>query len=84
MRNATKLQIILSNFADKKVRIKHKNIDMKLSDLKKDDRGIITKVLGRGAFRKRIIEMGFVQGQEVEVVRSAPLGDPVYYKVMGY
>ena len=57
---------------------------MKLSDLKKDDKGIITKVLGRGAFRKRIIEMGFVQGQEVEVVRSAPLGDPVYYKVMGY
>lgn len=57
---------------------------MKLSDLKKDDKGIITKVLGRGTFRKRIIEMGFVQGQEVEVVRSAPLGDPVYYKVMGY
>lgn len=28
--------------------------------------------------------MGFVQGQEVEAVRSAPLGDPVYYKVMGY
>ena len=40
--------------------------------------------MGRGAFRKRIIEMGFVQGQEVEAVRSAPLGDPVYYKVMGY
>lgn len=48
---------------------------MKLSDLKKDDRGIITKVLGRGAFRKRIIEMGFVQGQEVEVVRCA-IGRP--------
>lgn len=76
--------MIFSNFAGKKVIIKHKNIDMKLSDLKKDDKGIITKVLGRGAFRKRIIEMGFVQGQEVEVVRSAPLGDPVYYKVMGY
>ena len=57
---------------------------MKLSDLKRDDKGIITKVLGRGPFRKRIIEMGFVQGQEVEAVRSAPLGDPVYYKVMGY
>lgn len=54
---------------------------MKLSDLKRDDKGIITKVLGRGPFRKRIIEMGFVQGQEVEAVRSAPLGDPVYYKV---
>ena len=53
---------------------------MKLSDLKRDDKGIITKVLGRGPFRKRIIEMGFVQGQEVEAVRSAPLGDPVYYK----
>lgn len=57
---------------------------MKLSELTKDDKAVIVKVSGRGAFRKRIIEMGFIKGKEVEVVRSAPLGDPVYYKVMGY
>ena len=42
------------------------------------------KVTGHGGFRKRIIEMGFVKGQQVEVLQNAPLQDPVKYKVMGY
>ncbi len=45
---------------------------------------MITKVKGRGAFRKRITEMGFVKGREVAVVKAAPLQDPVQYKIMGY
>ena len=57
---------------------------MKLSELKKGEKGIITKVLGRGAFRRRIIEMGFIKGQEVEIVTQAPLKDPTGYKVMDY
>ena len=57
---------------------------MKLSDLKRDDKGIITKVLGRGPFRKRIIEMGFIRGKEVIVIQNAPLKDPIHYRVMGY
>jgi ferrous iron transport protein B len=36
------------------------------------------------AFCNRIAEMGFVRGQEVEVVLNAPFRDPVKYKVMGY
>lgn len=40
--------------------------------------------MGRGAFRKRIIEMGFIRGKEVEVIQNAPLKDPIHYKVMGY
>ncbi|MDR3287715.1 MAG: ferrous iron transport protein B, partial [Prevotellaceae bacterium] len=36
------------------------------------------------AFCNRIAEMGFVRGQEVEVILNAPLKDPVKYKVMGY
>jgi len=55
-----------------------------LRDLKIGETGIITKVRGRGAFRKRIIEMGFIKGKEVTVIRSAPLRDPVDYKIMGY
>ena len=57
---------------------------MKLSELKTGEKGIIVKVLGHGGFRKRIIEMGFIKGQEVEVLLNAPLQDPVKYKLMGY
>ncbi|MDP4266577.1 MAG: ferrous iron transport protein B [Bacteroidota bacterium] len=55
---------------------------MLLSELKNNDVGIITKVRGRGAFRKRIMEMGFVRGKEVRVVKNAPLKDPVEYRIM--
>ena len=57
---------------------------MKLSELKTGEKGIIVKVQGHGGFRKRIIEMGFVKGKQVEVLLNAPLQDPVKYKVMGY
>jgi ferrous iron transport protein B len=57
---------------------------MTLNDLKQGESGVITKIKGRGAFRKRITEMGFVKGRNVEVVKSAPLRDPVEYKIMGY
>ncbi len=55
-----------------------------LFDLKQGESGLITKVKGRGAFRKRITEMGFVKGREVTVVKSAPFQDPIQYKIMGY
>ena len=57
---------------------------MKLSELKTGEKGVIVKVMGHGGFRKRIIEMGFIKGKEVEVLLNAPLQDPVKYKLMGY
>ena len=57
---------------------------MKLSELKTGEKGIIVKVMGHGGFRKRIIEMGFIKGKEIEVLLNAPLQDPVKYKLMGY
>ena len=58
--------------------------NIQLSDLKTGEEGIITKVLGHGAFRKRITEMGFVKGKRVTVIKNAPLQDPVEYKIMNY
>lgn len=55
-----------------------------LYDLKQGESGVIVKVRGRGAFRNRIIEMGFVVGKEVTSLKSAPLLDPVDYQIMGY
>ena len=57
---------------------------MKLSELKTGEKGVIVKVTGHGGFRKRIIEMGFISGKEVEVLLNAPLQDPVKYRLMGY
>ena len=57
---------------------------MRLSELKTGESGTIVKVMGHGGFRRRIMEMGFVRGQRVEVLLNAPLKDPTEYKIMGY
>ncbi len=57
---------------------------MRLSDLKPGETGIVVKILGHGAFRKRMLEMGFVRGREVKVLLDAPLHDPVKYQIMDY
>lgn len=57
---------------------------MRLSELKTGETGVVVKILGHGAFRKRMIEMGFVKGRPVHVILQAPLRDPIKYGVMGY
>lgn len=58
--------------------------ERRLSDLLEGETGVIVKVLGHGAFRKRITEMGFIKGKQVKVIKNAPLQDPVEFEVMGY
>jgi len=55
-----------------------------LYDLNQGESAIIVKVRGRGAFRNRIIEMGFIVGKKVTTVKKAPLKDPIEYSIMGY
>lgn len=57
---------------------------MRLSELHTGDTAIIVKILGHGAFRKRVIEMGFVKGRRLTVLLHAPLKDPIKYSLMGY
>ncbi len=57
---------------------------MLLSELQNGEYGIVSKVRGRGAFRKRIIEMGFIRGKKVTVIKNAPLKDPIEYSILGY
>ncbi len=58
--------------------------EIELSKLKDGQEAIIVKVLGHGAFRKRIIEMGFVRGKKVTAIKKAPLQDPAEYRIMDY
>ncbi len=57
---------------------------MRLTDLKSGEKATIVKVHGYGAFRRRILEMGFIRGEEISVILNAPLKDPIVYEIMGY
>jgi ferrous iron transport protein B len=55
-----------------------------LYDLNEGEEGIILKIKGRGHFRHRLSEMGFVIGKKIAVIKKAPLRDPVEYRIMDY
>lgn len=46
--------------------------------------GVISRVNGSGALRRRFIEMGIVKGETIILERVAPLGDPFAYLIKGY
>ena len=56
----------------------------RLNELKTGERAIIERVQGRGRFRHRLLEMGFVPGAEITVEKCAPLKDPIEYVIKGY
>ena len=55
-----------------------------LSELEPEEKGMIVRVGGRGSIHRRLLDMGVVSGTSVEVVRAAPLGDPIEIKLKGY
>jgi len=55
-----------------------------LNELKKGQAGIIVSYNGKSKLRKHLMEMGFVRGSDIEVKRTAPLGDPMEVKIKGY
>jgi len=55
-----------------------------LSQLGIGCRGNVVGVDGDPELRRRLLEMGFCNGACVEVVRRAPLGDPIEFRLRGY
>ena len=55
-----------------------------LSDMQPGEKGIILSVSGDNTVQRRIRDMGIVRGTEIEVVRRAPFGDPVEFRLKGY
>jgi ferrous iron transport protein A len=56
----------------------------KLNQLGIGCRGMVVAVGGDPELRRRLLEMGFCNGASVEVVRRAPLGDPIEFRLRGY
>jgi Fe2+ transport system protein FeoA len=55
-----------------------------LSSLQSGDKAVILKISGRAFLRRRLLDMGVIPGAVVEMVRRAPLGDPIDVKIKGY
>ena len=57
---------------------------MKIVSLKTGESGIIEKVDGQGAMRKRLLDMGLTPNTRITLYKRAPMGDPVELIVRGY
>jgi len=56
-----------------------------LSELKPGEVGVIVDIVGGSPrLRRRILDMGLVEGTRVKVVRAAPLKDPMEFQTSGY
>jgi ferrous iron transport protein A len=55
-----------------------------LDQLRPGQRGRIQAVEGDDALVQRLLEMGLLEGEEVEVVGFAPLGDPIEVRLGDY
>ncbi|NCC52499.1 MAG: DtxR family transcriptional regulator [Spartobacteria bacterium] len=58
--------------------------DVPLKELKPGEKGQISRIAGAGGVKQRIRDMGVTKGSLVEVVRIAPMGDPMDVKLKGY
>lgn len=55
-----------------------------LNQLKPGEYARVLRVEGEGPLRRRLMDMGLVRGVEVELVKAAPLGDPLDFRLRGY
>ena len=55
-----------------------------LSQMKIGQKGRVTDISGESELYQRLLEMGLTTGTPVEVVRFAPMGDPIDIKIRGY
>ena len=57
---------------------------MTLDQLRRGERARIVDVEGDDTISVRLMEMGLTEGEEIELIDFAPLGDPIEFAVRGY
>ncbi len=59
--------------------------DVTLNNLTLGERATVQRITSTlSHVRQRLLEMGLVKGTSVELIRYAPMGDPIEVKVGGY
>ncbi len=62
----------------------HERSGLSLADLPPGQKARVTQIHGRGAVRQRLLDMGLLPNEWVEVERLAPGHGPVWIKLNGY
>ena len=57
---------------------------LSLRDLRINDSAIIETVGGTGHLRQHLLDMGIIPGARVRMIRSAPMGDPLEFRIHDY
>ena len=57
---------------------------MTLNDIKINESVTISAVAGGGALRQHFLDMGVIPGAKITLVRIAPMGDPLEFRLHGY
>ena len=55
-----------------------------LDQLREGERGRLLSIAGDDAVAIRLMEMGLTEGEEIELLGFAPLGDPIEFRIRGY
>lgn len=59
-------------------------MEISLDNLKPNEKGIVISIGGKGAIRRRLIDMGITPGANVIMRKAAPFGDPLEINIRGY
>ncbi len=54
-----------------------------LSNLKQGHIAMVKELIATGSMRRRLLDIGLVNGTYVECIQASPLGDPVAYLIRG-
>ncbi len=57
---------------------------MRLNQLEVGDEAAVLRIEAPGPVRRRLLEMGFVRGEQLKLEKLAPLGDPMELVIKGY
>lgn len=57
---------------------------MHLGELRKGQKCTLVNIHGAGKLKQKLLDMGFIFGADIEVVREAPLYDPMELRIQNY
>lgn len=59
------------------------NEQYNLSSLREGQKAKVSSLLSQGSMRRRLQDIGLIEGTEVECIQKSPAGDPVAYLIRG-
>lgn len=54
-----------------------------MSELTEGQKGVVVSIQTKGEMRRRLHDIGLIEGSRVECIRKSPLGEPIAYLIRG-